>query len=225
MGILNLSRRQAFRSTPNPMDKSTVFSILPKEIVEIKHTIQPGRFVLPAGSYEHPARLVVGTSSWWRELDPEQPLLEIPVSSIQVADSIVRDYCNGILGCNMSDAMPGLFFIPGEIEISKLKTEYKNILDKAKEKQVKWFNELVRMADTLWARTNGNPLSIADDMRMAAKELGLDNKEWIKDFKYLEMIRCIACGQMRNPAYPICPHCKAVVDTEKAKALKLQFAQ
>lgn len=224
MGIMTLSRRQTIRATPNPLDKSTVFSVFPREITEVKHTIQPGTFTIPAGSYDNPGRLVVGSSSWWRELDPEQPLLEIPVSSIQVADSIVRDFSNGILGCNMSDAMPGIFYIPGEITVEKLKAEYKNVLDSAIEKQKNWYNALVKMGDSLWARTNGNPLAIADDMRMAARELGFD-KEWIKDFHMQQLIRCVACGQMRNPAYPVCPHCKAVVDTDKAKALNLKFAQ
>jgi len=225
MGILSLSNRRAVQSVPNPLDKSTVFSIFPKEIVEIKHTIQPGRFVLSPGTYEKPSSLVVGSSSWWKELDPDQPLLEIPTSSIQIADSIVNDYCNGLLACNMGDSMPGLFYIPGEITVKQLQTEHKSILDKAADKQKRWYMELVKMADAMWARTNGNPLSIAQDMKLAAKELGLDNKEWIRDFSHVELIRCVACGQMRNPQYPICPNCKAVIDPEAAKKLNLKFAE
>jgi hypothetical protein len=224
MSILQLAKRRAVRSEPNPLDKSTVISILPKEINEVKHTIQPGRFYIPPGSYDKPSILVVGSSSWWRELDPDQPLLEIPVSSVQIADSIVRDYCNGLLGCNMGDVMPGLFFIPGEISITKLKTEYKSLLDKALERQKKWYLELVKMADVLWARTNGNPLAVADDMRLAARELGIE-KEWIKDFQNIQLVRCVACGSMRNPNFPVCPICKAIADPDKAKELKIQFAQ
>jgi hypothetical protein len=207
------------------MDKSTVFSILPKRIEETKHTISPGTFILEPGTYEKPYALTVGTSSWWKELDPEQPLLEIPVPSLQVADSIVKDYCNGILGCNMNDMMPGLFFLPGEVSVEKLKSEHNPLLDTVKDKQINWFRQLVKMADALWARTNGNPLSIGDDMRLAARELGMDSKEWLGAFQTVEIIRCVACGQMRNPQFPVCPNCKAVIDVEKAKALKIQFAQ
>jgi hypothetical protein len=189
---------------------------------ETKYTIQPGEFIIPPGTYTNPSFLTVGSSSWWRDIDPEQPLLEIPVSSIQVADSIVKDYCNGYIGCDMGESMPGLFFIPGEVNLKKLTTEYKPMLDRAKQKQDNWFGALVRIADMLWARTNGNPLSIMDDMRLAAKELGKE-KEWAKDYKAAELIRCFACGNMRNPLYPVCVHCKAV-DSSHPDAAKIKFA-
>ena len=105
---LNQANRRTIRAPVNPLDKSTVISILPKPISERKATIQPGMFELPPGTFENPSILVVGTSSWWREVDENQPLLEIPVSSVQVADSIVRDYCNGLLACDMAEKMPGI---------------------------------------------------------------------------------------------------------------------
>ena len=57
------SKRRTVRATPNPMDKSTVVSIYPKELNEIKPTIMPGRFRLEPGTYEKPSILVVGSSS------------------------------------------------------------------------------------------------------------------------------------------------------------------
>lgn len=222
-GLQNPNKR-TIRSQTNPLDKCTVFSIFPKEIEELKPTIQPGRFVLEAGRYEKPARLVVGSSSWWKELEEDQPLLEIPVSSIQVADSVVRDYCNGLLGCNMADHMPGLFFIPGEISIVDLvnKPENKRFLETAAANQKRWFTLLVKMADTLWARSGGNPITISDDMRLAAQELGLKGKEWLQDFQSQEMIKCVGCGSMRNPLYPICPSCHNIIDKALYDKLNLK---
>ena len=201
------------------MDKSTVVSILPKLISERKLTIQPGIFEIKPGTFDNPSILVVGSSSWWREVDIDQPLLEIPVSSIQVADSIVKDYCNGLLACNMADLMPGLFYIPGEFTVEKIKTEHKGLLTKARETQRKWYAELVRIADILWARTNGNPLAISDDARMACKELNISGKPWLGDTQTMELIRCVACGSLRNSNYPICQTCKAIADPELAKKL------
>jgi hypothetical protein len=223
-GLQNTNRRTV-RAPVNPLDKSTIVSILPKEIDETKHTISPGRFIIPPGSIEHPAILVVGPSSWWREIDEDQPLLEIPNSSIQIADSVVKDYCNGILACNMADIMPGLFFVPGEHTIVSLKKSYQHEFDKAVVKQKNWYSLLVRMADGLWARSNGNPLAIADDMRMAARELNLHNKDWMKEFQMADMTRCKACGSLRNPQYPVCPTCKAIDNPDKAKELGIVFAQ
>lgn len=207
-GFKDLNRR-TIRGPINPLDKSTVVSIYPQEIDEVKHTIQPGRFLIPAGTYDKPAILVVGPSSWWREFDEEQPLLEIPVSSIQIADSLVRDYCNGILGCNMGDAMPGLFYIPGEHDLKAIRDKYKAELDKAVAKQKNWYSMLVKLADMLWARSSGNPLAISDTMRMAARELNLTaNKDWMKDFTMISMVRCKACGALKNPEFPICAQCR-----------------
>ena len=146
-------------------------------------------------------------------------MLEIPVSSIQVADSVVRDYCNGLIGCNMGDAMPGLFYVLGEHTAKTVQSQFPHLIEAANIKQRNWFAALVKMADVLWARSNGNPIVIADDMKMAAQQLGLNNKDWLANQTAFEMIRCVACGSLRNPNFPICGNCKYVVDREKAKEL------
>jgi hypothetical protein len=225
VGDFGPTNRRTIRAQVNPMDKSTIVSILPKRISECKATIQPSMFELQPGTFENPSILVIGPSSWWREVDENQPLLEIPVSSIQIADSVVRDYSNGLLACNMADQMPGLFYVPGEYTVEKLKKEHLPLLMKAKASQKKWFLELVRIADILWSRSNGNPLSISDDARLACKELNIQNKPWLGDMQTAELVRCIACGNLRNPQFPICQTCKAIADPEMAKKLNLTFAQ
>lgn len=219
-GIREL-RRRTVRGPVNPLDKSTVVSIYPKEIDEVKCTIQPGRFVIPPGTYEKPSLLVVGPSSWWKELDEEQPLLEIPVSSVQIADAIVRDYCNGVFVCNMGDTMPGLFYVPGEHNLESIKKLYQHELDASLKRQHKFYSELIKVADALWARSSGNPLAISDDMRMAARNLNLSTKDWMKDYTMVDMVRCFACGALKNPSYPVCASCRAIDPTHpKAKDIK-----
>ena len=221
-------KRMTIKAPVNPLDKTTIVSIFPKKMApEIKPTIQPGVFNLPYGTYENPGLLVVGPSSWWKETDEGQPFLEIPHSSITVAHSVVRDYIVGILACDMADCRPGLFYIPGEITVEKLTTvpEYKALLEQANIRQKNWFTALVKMADILWARTNGNPLTISEDMKLAAQQLSLNDKPWIKDFQSIQMVNCKACGSLRNPAYPVCGNCKAVDDPIKAKELNISFAK
>lgn len=216
--------RQVIRSAKNPIDKSTIISIFDREINEVKHTIEPGRFRIAAGSPERPATLVVGSSSWWSDRDAEQPMLEIPVSSVQVANAIIRDYCVGILACDMEGSMPGLFFVLGEVNSLEVKTKYKDKLAEAKAKQDNWFRSLVTMADSLWARANGNPLVISNEMRLAARSLNLNDKPWLKDFQATAMMKCMGCGNLRNPEYPICPSCK-LIDQSHPHAKELKFAQ
>jgi hypothetical protein len=142
-----------------------------------------------------------------------------------VADSIVRDYSNGLLACNMSDQMPGLFYIPGEFTVEKVKKEHTGLLAKAQAGQKKWFMELIRIADILWSRSNGNPLSISEDARLACREMNISNKPWLGDQQTIELVRCVACGSLRNSNFPICQTCKAVADPELAKKLNLTFVQ
>jgi hypothetical protein len=225
MGILELQRnRRTVRGPINEFDKSTIISIYPKEITEKKPTIQPGVFTIPAGTFDKPATLIVGSSSWWREFDENQPLLEIPISSVVVADSVIKDYCNGLLGCDMSGKMPGLFYLPQDWTAEKVKKEHTALLNQYREKQKNWFMELIRIADILWARSNGNPLSISDDARLACAELNIRDKPWLQDFQTAELVRCAACGNLVNPQFPVCPTCKAILNPELAKKLNIQFA-
>ncbi len=218
-----MSKRKAIRAQINPMDKCTIVSIFPKEIEETKVTLYPGKFIIPSGTFENPGILVLGSSSWWKDYDFEQPLLEIVNSSIQIADSVIKDYCNGMLGCNMSDAMPGLFFVLGEHNVMEIKMKYKKKLEETNVKQDNWYRILVRLADSLWSRTAGNPLAIWDEMRLAARSLNFNDKPWLKDFQTAELVRCKACGGMKNPEYPICPTCKSV-DMTHPMAKELKFA-
>ncbi len=120
--------------------------------------------------------------------------------------------------------MPGLFFIPGAHHLGVVRKEYKHLLDQAFDKQKRWYETLVRMTDTLWSRTNGSPLCVSDDARLAARELMLTNKDWMKDFTAIEQIRCAACGSLRNPEYPVCATCKAI-DPNHPNAKDIKFAQ
>lgn len=215
-------RRRTIRAPVNPMDKCTVISIYPKEINETKHTIEPGFFHLDAGSKDNIAILVVGPSSWWREIDPEQPLLELPVWSIQIADAVVKDFCNGLVGWVPDVAGPGLAYVEGEHNVPTIRQKFPNVLAKMERMQVQWYKELVKITNTMWARSNGNPLVVSDDARLAAKELALQNVDWMRDFTALDMIRCMACGNLRNPEFPVCMHCHNV-DMSHPRAKDLVF--
>jgi len=216
-------KRRIMRSPINPLDKATVVSIFPREIREIKPTIQPGVFIIPPGSNEKPGILTVGPSSWWHDVDENMPLLEIPSSSVSIAESIIKDYCNGLLGFETNAQAPGLFYVAGELTSDEVKTKYKTELEAANMRQKRWYGILLRLADSLWARSNGNPITISDDMRLAARELGQKDKDWMRDFAAVDLVRCQACGALKNPDFPVCGSCRNV-DMSHPKAKDLKFA-
>lgn len=208
VAVGEIFKKRAVRAPVNPMDKSTIVSVYPREIDEKKVTLSPSRWIIPAGSASKPSITIVGPSSWWREIDEDQPLLEIPVSSILIAESIVKDWMNGIVGCDMSDCMPGLFYVPGEWSLPEILSKYEKTVKTYIQKQKNWYEKLLTLADSLWARSRGNPLVITDDMRLAAKELGVnEKKDWMSSFQAVGMVRCKACGSLKNPDYPICATC------------------
>lgn len=215
--------RRTVRAEVNPFDKATIVSIAPFEIRETILTIQPGSFVIPAGSLEKPSLTVIGPSSWWKETDPEQPLLEIVVSSILVGRSIVDDYIQSMNGVTLGTCQPGVFYVPGEITLDEVKKKYGHVLARMNLLQNQWYAFLVKQADSMWARSNQNPLAIDDQSRMAARILQID-KPWIRDFQQVQNVNCVACGSLRNPQFPICPHCKLIVDKELAVKLGLSEA-
>lgn len=223
MQFPQVGNRRMHRMAINPMDKCTIVSIFPKEIEEVKWTIEQGKFIIPGGTTEKPGVLVIGQHRWWKDIDAAQPLVEIPVGSMTLADSIVKDYCNSMIGCNMADAMPGLFFVYGEETSFTILTKYKSALDSANAKQMKWYEILVKIADALWSRTNGNPLAIMDEARIAARALNMNEKPWLKDFQTVQQVRCKACGSLKQPSYPVCPTCKAI-DMDNPLAKDLKFA-
>jgi len=223
-GFRELNRR-TIRGPVNPLDKSTVISIYPKKIRVVNLTLTPGVFELEPGSVEKPSLLVLGPSSWWKELDLNEPLLEIPVSSIMVADSIVKDFCNGIFGAEGGESQPGLFFIPGAQTIKSIRENPDNLLllERAVRQQTNYYNTLIKFADALWAESSGNPLCVIDEMRLAARSLGIEDRDWMKDHVRQGMVRCSACGSMKSPDFPVCPSCRAV-DMSHPTAKDLKFA-
>jgi hypothetical protein len=205
--------RRAVRGPVNPLDRSTIVSIYPRPIRFKNVTLSPGRWYIEAGSVEKPALLEIGPSSWFKDVGLDEPLLEISQSSVMIADSLVKDYLNGMFACNMHDSVPGLLFIPGgDISRADLrdKDKYKNLMARTLDKQMNYYRNLVKYADALWARSNGNPLALNDEMRMAARALGVQDKDWMKDHSRVDLAPCFACGEFKNPEYPICKSCHTV---------------
>lgn len=216
----------------NPLDVCTLVSVFPKEIKEVKVAIFPGKLFIPAvkNPKENFELVHIYPASWWKEMEEKMPWLEIVTSSMVMAESWINDY-SAQLGVEKGVKGPGLFYIPGKFNKTSILT-YKNdnvtfdiLLNNARTKQELFFRELVHLADVMWARTNGNPISISDDARMAAEYLGVSkHKAWMQDFKSFELTNCKACGHMINPLFPVCANCKAIVNEDRAKELGIKFS-
>jgi hypothetical protein len=210
----------------NPLDKATIVSIVPFDILEFKYTLFPGRFFIPKAEDKDFQLLTVGQSFFYQEMGDDRPAIQVPEGALGVAESIVNDFVNAQVGCDMAGCMPGIGYLPGELTKQDFKTkkDLQAFLVDLDEKQTTWFKRLVYIADTLWVRTNGQPASISDTARLAARRLNLIHKEWLKDSHATELVRCPACGNLNSDMVVVCPVCKIVIDPVRFAALGLQFA-
>ncbi len=224
MNILLGQQEIVERMPVNPLDKSTVVSIFPDAIEVKKPTIQPSDYRIEAGSFDKPSVLYVLSASWWRRAI-DMPSTEIPTGSMQVAKSIAEDYVAAMIESEPGVAEIGLFWIPGDhFSVDDIKKKFASKLDAARARQNAWFANLVKRADIDWSRTNGNPLVVTALSKMAAEQLQLKDKPWMKDHNTMQMVNCPACGTLKNPIFPICANCRTnipefVKATELAKKL------
>jgi hypothetical protein len=220
--------KRLHRKPVNPYDRATVISVYPRDVIEDKPTVFPGRFKIAAGSPENPVLTVIEPTSWFREVDENMAPIEVQVNAFELARSIVADYCGGFPKFVPEVSQPGLFFIPGKFDSVSIQSYvdesgafYRNLLAKAISMQRSWFAELVKMADIDWSRTTGNPLSISELSKMAAKELGQTSKPWLQDFMAISLLPCPSCGTMGNPSFPKCGNCGYIVNQTRAIELGL----
>lgn len=213
-------QRKITRGNPNPLDVSTIVSIFPQDVHEYKPTCFPGEFWIPKGTYEKPSVTHIGQSYWVAGGVGDMPEIEVPQSSIVMADSIIKDFANSLFGITVGVKVPGLFYVLGKQEVKDIKKE---LLDTAKRKQDEWFHELVRVADILWVRTNGNPTAVSELNILAGKTLGME-KPWMSKVLHQEMTKCVACQTLINASVIVCPNCKVIVDKKRFDEMKLAFA-
>lgn len=202
----------------NEYDITSIISIYPRNVDVVMHTIFPGTFHIPKGTKQVPTIVVIGQSSYFLDTQPDttMPIIEVPNSSKQVADSIINDYCAGLLEASPMQ-MPGLFCVPGKVNVAEVLSTHKELLERAEVRQNAWFHKLINEADVMWVRSQGNPNAISDLARMAAEETNNKSKPWMQNTVAQTLINCTMCGALRNPAYPVCPNCKHVIDAPLAE--------
>lgn len=228
-----MGKRVIFPLPKNPADRATIVSVFPKEIDEVKPTIFPRRFVIPAAEKDGFSLLVLDGASYFRPSTIDRmPASEFQINAAALAQSIVDDYLNSTWLSSRGVRCPGIFWVPGEFnsktilkythpdgrDFNRLLADYRGI-------QKNWFSEVMNAADAFWATTNGNPRSIPEDARIAASVLGVENtKPWMQNVVASQLENCVSCGEMINKLYPVCRYCHAVIDQKKATELGLTFA-
>ena len=199
--------------------KSTVVSIYPFELNEEKPGLLPALYRIAAGTFDKPSILHVGDARYFIPRALDQPPIVAFESGEIVARALVEDFVKAQLEYTPS-AHPGLMWIPGEVDESKVKFKFIEELKDLKVKQDRWFMKLIEKADDDWNKFRHHR-SITDVQRRACEFLKL-KREWTSVEDSTKFIDCPACMTRIRETVIICPNCHVVINEQLAA--KLHFA-
>jgi len=192
--------------------------------MEEKPGLFPPRFHIAPSDMKIPSILKVSTCSHYVYLDESRGTLRVPDPSDQVARSICEDYIESQLGVD-ENARPALFWLPDDLTVGQVLTEFKDEYVKRLDLQKKWFLNVSMIADNDWQRYKQHNV-ISSFQRKAADIIGWNPREheWMAPMTTMESISCPACGTSVVKDVVICPTCKCVLNEARAKELNLKFA-
>ncbi len=180
--------------------KSTIVSMIHKEIREEKPGLVPSLFIIKPGSMEKPSITHIHAAKHFVYLDGDRGSLPVRDASYEVARSIVEDYSSSQL-CISEGVYPGLFWLPGEILVEQLAfPEYAQIVSSVKIAHMRWCNELIKMADNDFAKHRQHNV-VSDFQRKVAEIMKADPRkhEWMGANNTLENESCPGCGVPIRP--------------------------
>jgi hypothetical protein len=208
--------------------KATVISMFPLEINEMKPGLYPGYYHIDAAPHGDFRFLVVGDAVYYTENKNDQvQTVKTPFHTL--ADSIVHDFMENHIGRIVGDdetaAEPAVFWVPGGYEIKngmpkeyyeQAAHEYKAYLVKtytneiaiAEQKQLRWFEQLIMIADDVYNRTRRHT-SVSKLQRLAAQRLNLQ-RPWMIDVTGAD--HCPFCKSSLPYEAVVCPNCRNVIN-------------
>lgn len=191
----------------------TVVTLLPYEITEEKPHLFPGVFDLPAAPKDGFSLFYVGESVHFipDAFDEKRNYRQL-TPPYEMARSICEDYNCAHIGLT-PNAGPGLFYLHDRLSKQQIldNKESKTLLEFYRERQKRWFHNLVAMADADWEK-NHNRMAVSDLQRIAAQSLGVV-KDWVS-IAIQEQMSCPFCRVMIAVDSVKCANCKEVVNVE-----------
>jgi len=167
--------------------------------------------------------LHIKDNSYALYLDNERGSRLIPEPVSVFADAIVNDFIIAQIEIDApTNSFPGLFWVYNKQSRDDIKKTHAVQLAQNIQNQIRWFQRLVRRADSDWQMFHQHNV-IADVQRLAARHLNLE-REWVHATVDMGNDRCPACSSvLMRPVPVICPTCQCILDKERYD--KLAFAK
>lgn len=193
------------------MSKCTVVSLCPYDINAFKPGLNPEEYHIPEAKIGDISLLVVSDSFYFRQVPLQTEQIRIPVSSNELAESLVKDHLQALLYVSAT-ARPGLFWVEGEKTVAEIKKEHADKLKAAAESQLRWCEILVGKADDDWQKHRSLHL-ITRVQRKAATILNV-KREWLNK-AVTDTKECNSCFSRIDSRATVCPICRRDQTTKK----------
>lgn len=205
----------------------TVISLVPVRIMEEKPGLFPPRFIIEESNGTIPTILHVGNARHFVYLDESRGMLQVSDPSDTVARSIVQDFCTSQLGTDDTTG-PALWWIDEKLDVVQLMEipDHKHKIHEMKQRQRKWFVNLVKMADDDWTRYHQHNV-ISDFQRKIGHLLDInpDDHEWMAPLALQQgkTKACPYCGTSIVLDSVICATCHQVIDPQRMKEIQKEL--
>lgn len=183
-----------------------IFSVYPFPLTAMRpFKATPSRGIkelkLEAGSVENPAILRIDTMFQKDYMGQELGYRDQAVMAEEIASDLVRSWSTALLGCE--DGLgPGVMVAAGDHPT-------KQEIEAARLQQESYFRHLVEQAEVSWK--DNKPHKITDYHREAARWLGQEQFEWMKQIQQVAMKDCPLCTKRIPARALVCPECKLQV--------------
>lgn len=203
----------------NNLDKATIISMFPFAIREVKPSIQPGYYYIPAAEETKFQLLTINPAYEIYRIPATEQILKQEIKATEVARSIVQDFLKNVLASG-ENCYPGLFWARGVFTKEQVQITFKEELKEAYQAQLNWYQAIVKIADDDWASYRKH-IFINENQRHAAKILGY-KRDWLMDTPQADnhmLVNCPACFSLIHPQASICGNCRTIVNVEKYNSL------
>ncbi len=203
------------------MSKATIVSVCPFAISEHKAGFYPCSYTILAAEKGGLSVLPVVDGYFMVILDSDRPPLRVSTPAEDVAKSVISDYATAQLGYT-HDRGPGLFWVESHVEEPIIRSLHSYELQRAIERQDKWFEALILQADDEWAKFHQHRM-ITDTQRHAAKHMDQD-REWSDPTPKMEpTIECPVCLNKVSTRALLCGTCRVVMPGREAELEQFTF--